>query len=220
MPLTGTKRQNGPSQVSDDSIFEILPYLSCIIDKSTTRVVRANRLFNEKVGKGFLSSLFFADDLINKDDRRHFIESLGENTTVKNLKTLNFIGADDFPVHVAHDWKVTPIPGVDQVLLMGSQCVEKDDVCLTDALSDQEELIDFLQNAPIAMHWLSGNGTILWANNTELKALGYTKGGICLHLSSFIYWYIHKMLNLCLVILYCSILYRHIDTLYLNTPYS
>ena len=38
-----------------------------------------------------------------------------------------------------------------------------------------DELMDFLQNAPIAMHWLSGNGTILWANNTELKTLGYSE---------------------------------------------
>lgn len=28
--------------------------------------------------------------------------------------------------------------------------------------------------APIAMHWLNGNGTVLWANQTELNVLGYT----------------------------------------------
>mmetsp|Transcript_4270 Transcript_4270/g.9202 ORF Transcript_4270/g.9202 Transcript_4270/m.9202 type:complete len:802 (+) Transcript_4270:255-2660(+) len=36
------------------------------------------------------------------------------------------------------------------------------------------ELIDFFQNAPIAMHWLNGDGTILWANQTEMNVLGYT----------------------------------------------
>ena len=36
------------------------------------------------------------------------------------------------------------------------------------------ELIDFFQNAPIALHWLSGTGTILWANEAELKSFGYT----------------------------------------------
>jgi len=36
------------------------------------------------------------------------------------------------------------------------------------------ELIDFFQNAPIAMHWLNGDGIILWANQTELNVLGYT----------------------------------------------
>ena len=36
------------------------------------------------------------------------------------------------------------------------------------------ELIDFFQNAPIAMHWLNGDGTVLWANQTELNVLGYS----------------------------------------------
>jgi hypothetical protein len=27
-------------------------------------------------------------------------------------------------------------------------------------------------NAPIAMHWLGGDGCILWANQTELDTLG------------------------------------------------
>lgn len=36
------------------------------------------------------------------------------------------------------------------------------------------ELIDFFQNAPIAMHWLNGDGTVLWANQTEMNVLGYT----------------------------------------------
>ena len=36
------------------------------------------------------------------------------------------------------------------------------------------ELIDFFQNAPIAMHWLNSDGTVLWANQTELNVLGYT----------------------------------------------
>jgi PAS domain S-box-containing protein len=37
-----------------------------------------------------------------------------------------------------------------------------------------QELLDFLNNAPIAMHWLSGTGHVLWANETEMKVLGYT----------------------------------------------
>ena len=36
------------------------------------------------------------------------------------------------------------------------------------------DLIDFFQNAPIAMHWLNGEGIVLWANQTELNILGYT----------------------------------------------
>jgi hypothetical protein len=29
--------------------------------------------------------------------------------------------------------------------------------------------VDFFQNAPIALHWLSGTGHVLWANQTESR---------------------------------------------------
>ena len=37
------------------------------------------------------------------------------------------------------------------------------------------ELLDFLANVPIGMHWLSPTGHILWANDAELDSLGYSK---------------------------------------------
>ena len=58
------------------------------------------------------------------------------------------------------------------------------------------ELIDFFQNAPIAMHWLNGNGTVLWANQTELNVLGYTAeeyiGKFCVYTH-----FIPTILNVC-----------------------
>eukprot|EP01035_Chromulina_nebulosa_P028220 gene28220-37225_t len=38
----------------------------------------------------------------------------------------------------------------------------------------ENEFIDFFQKAPIALHWLSGTGHILWANDVELETMGYT----------------------------------------------
>jgi hypothetical protein len=35
-------------------------------------------------------------------------------------------------------------------------------------------LWDFLENAGVAFHWVSEDGTILWANNAELELLGYS----------------------------------------------
>jgi PAS domain S-box-containing protein len=34
---------------------------------------------------------------------------------------------------------------------------------------------DFLENAPVAMHWVGEDGTILWANRAELELLGYAR---------------------------------------------
>jgi len=36
-----------------------------------------------------------------------------------------------------------------------------------------EELIDFVENASIPLHWVDRNGIIIWANQAELDALGY-----------------------------------------------
>jgi PAS domain S-box-containing protein len=37
-----------------------------------------------------------------------------------------------------------------------------------------EELSDFVENASIPLHWVDGNGIILWANKAELDALGFS----------------------------------------------
>lgn len=37
-----------------------------------------------------------------------------------------------------------------------------------------EELSDFIENAALPLHWVDGQGTIVWANQAELNALGYT----------------------------------------------
>jgi PAS domain S-box-containing protein len=38
-----------------------------------------------------------------------------------------------------------------------------------------QELIDFVEKAPIGMHWVAADGRILWANQAELDLLGYTR---------------------------------------------
>lgn len=37
----------------------------------------------------------------------------------------------------------------------------------------EAELTDFLENAIVGMHWVAGDGTILWANKAEMAMLGY-----------------------------------------------
>lgn len=39
----------------------------------------------------------------------------------------------------------------------------------------KNELADFLENAVIGLHWVSGEEQILWANQAELDLLGYTR---------------------------------------------
>jgi PAS domain S-box-containing protein len=37
------------------------------------------------------------------------------------------------------------------------------------------ELVDFLERAPVGLHWVGPDGSILWANQTELELLGYPR---------------------------------------------
>ncbi|WP_175470442.1 PAS domain S-box protein [Pedobacter hartonius] len=38
-----------------------------------------------------------------------------------------------------------------------------------------EELTDFIENASLPLHWVDGEGIIIWANQAELDTFGYTK---------------------------------------------
>ncbi|MGN6162922.1 MAG: PAS domain-containing sensor histidine kinase [Flavisolibacter sp.] len=41
--------------------------------------------------------------------------------------------------------------------------------------SKQNELEDYIENATIGLHWVDGNGIIVWANKAEMDMLGYTR---------------------------------------------
>lgn len=77
----------------------------------------------------------------------------------------------------------------DHILVMVNDAGTALDVKLADVVGDSDgevkinesviettghEFIDFFQNGPISLHWLSKTGHIIWANQTELDSLGYT----------------------------------------------
>lgn len=50
--------------------------------------------------------------------------------------------------------------------------IEKENELLRQKL---EKLSDFIENGSLPLHWVDGNGIIIWANQAELDLLGYTK---------------------------------------------
>jgi two-component system, OmpR family, sensor histidine kinase VicK len=40
---------------------------------------------------------------------------------------------------------------------------------------EKENLKDFIENAPMPMHWVNGSGVVIWVNAAELSMLGYSK---------------------------------------------
>ena len=48
------------------------------------------------------------------------------------------------------------------------------------------EVNDFIENAPVPLHWVNGSGIIIWVNQAELNLLGYEKNEyINKHISNF-----------------------------------
>jgi PAS domain S-box-containing protein len=85
----------------------------------------------------------------------------------RNIEMLTL--SEGLPIKKHFDWTIGV--GKDgQVILFGDPVNEQDE----EQRAKDAELIDFFQNAPIALHWLSGEGIVLWANQTELDVLGYT----------------------------------------------
>ena len=128
--------------------------------------------------------LDFVQNLVGKEDADRFQIALGRlekreaesddgswlsTPIVRNCETLTSTARTDYPVWRRYDWSVSKAQNGDVVLAgrpVSDVGVEK--------IASEKELVDFLNKAPIAMHWLSGTGHVLWANETEMNVLGYT----------------------------------------------
>lgn len=112
----------------------------------------------------------------NKSDESKLDNSDGADTNDndvlrKRLRNVEMISlAKNIPMKCHFDWSIGK--GADgAIILFGDKCNDKDE----EAIERDAEFIDFFDNAPIAMHWLSGEGIVLWANKTEMMTLGYTE---------------------------------------------
>lgn len=47
-------------------------------------------------------------------------------------------------------------------------------VTATEFKRTEEDMLDYLDNAAIGLHWVDGEGTILWANPVDYEPLGYS----------------------------------------------
>jgi len=91
---------------------------------------------------------------------------------VRHVQMITLAGESGLPIKSHFDWFLCPgATGAGVVALHGDPCSDE----IIEQREKDRELIDFFQNAPIALHWLSGTGHVLWANQTELDVLGYTR---------------------------------------------
>lgn len=121
----------------------------------------------------------------------HAATAAAPTAKIRNVEMLT-LGTNDagLPIRKYFDWTIGSVNanvvvvddddstiGDDAEMPLTSAVIMYGDMVNETESSDRArdaELIDFFQNAPIAMHWLNGEGIVLWANQTELNVLGYT----------------------------------------------
>mmetsp|Transcript_3814 Transcript_3814/g.6360 ORF Transcript_3814/g.6360 Transcript_3814/m.6360 type:complete len:715 (+) Transcript_3814:122-2266(+) len=166
--------------MSQEDAFQYLdsgPFCLVALDRATGHAVKVNETFEQHFGAlykfkccAFSATATEGDHRIKLEDAIELVRT-GEigRVAVRNVEMLTLAGEAGLPIKRHFDW--TFGKGTDgDTLLFGYPCTEQD----VEKRAKDDDLVDFFQNAPIALHWLSGDGIILWANQTELDALGYT----------------------------------------------
>ena len=164
------------------NIFDYLsegPFCLVALDSSSGRATQINKTFEHHMGPLFKYAGFdFSTAATEGEEHRKKLEKAIESVknrtvarvNVNNVEMLTLAGDSGMPVRKHFDWTVGQGRDDHILLLFGYPCSEQE----IEQHSKDAELIDFFQNAPIALHWLSGEGIVLWANQTELDVLGYT----------------------------------------------
>ena len=115
-------------------------------------------------------------EIFQNDDKEE-VMCLLKNTKKNGMETfereiMRFgCGTSDFPHLSKYEWTVVKnINGYTAITLDSESICEN-----TTTNTNLEEVNDYLHKAPIALHWLSPTGVVLWANDTEISAIGYTR---------------------------------------------
>ena len=163
-----------------DSTLSALPLCMVSLNRADFHPIAVNEMFEGLIGPLFKFAntdfVCAASDDKCSDARCRFRSAIedvvsgnSERGRVRGIEMVTLAGDSGFPIRKLFDWFISCTD--EAIILLGDPCSEQDV-----AKSDKDsELIDFFQNAPIALHWLSGEGKVLWANQTELNVLGYTK---------------------------------------------
>jgi len=155
--------------------FECSPVLVAMLD-SANMIVLVNPTFEQQMGPLFkLSREAFNHAAADEESNAALSAALdrarsasGGTVKARNVHMLTVAGREGFPMRKHFDWSLRQ--GPDGLLCaVGEMVTEADE----EQREKDPELIAFFQEAPIAMHWLSSTGQIMWCNNTELRVLGY-----------------------------------------------
>jgi PAS domain S-box-containing protein len=167
----------GSNMANAFSYLSVGPLCMVALDPETDVAVHINEMFENTIGQMFkISGMKFSALATVGDQDRTLLEGAIEavksgktdRSRARNVEMITLAGAG-LPIKKHFDWTVGR-SSEGNVILFGDPCTDQD----MEQRAKDCELVDFFQNAPIALHWLSGDGIVLWANQRELEVLGYT----------------------------------------------
>lgn len=159
------------------TLLDSAPLCAAVLDaQGKAKVV--NKVFVELMGPLFKFSNYEFAEAASKDEGKASLKAAisavfsgaSPRERLRNIEMLTLAGESGLPVKTHFDWFIGPSKDPGEVTLYGDPCSDE----ILEQREKDAELIDFFQNAPIALHWLSGTGHVMWANQTELDVLGYT----------------------------------------------
>ena len=174
-----------------EAALEKIPLIVCLVSASDCKITSVNKMFAKHIiPKKLAVGMSFLSDLLKPEDVYNFkcvasvclTEAEKDYMEAGSFPTLCFIGEQSFPIYSTFTWSITKVDA-DTLMISASlpQSVKKNEEEKEPTPLNEEktivttsEFVDFFQNAPIALHWLSCTGHIIWANQTELDALEYT----------------------------------------------
>lgn len=163
--------------------FDSFPDPACIVKIDSEEIsyvnsafgvhcVKSNRATKMKLMDFFQSDTIEAVQAAIRIACTSNVSELSSPVRMGRFMTLTLYGDDEFPVFKEFEWSVVRISA--NHLLLSGRKINRLRKSLSRLEDFESELVDCFANAPIALHWLSGTGTILWANKKELDTLGYT----------------------------------------------
>ncbi|KAK3263254.1 hypothetical protein CYMTET_27930 [Cymbomonas tetramitiformis] len=165
-------------------MFDHIPEALLILDSQSGVVIHGNSKFDAHVGAlKIIQGKVFADTCLKAMNKGAFEEKVAElkgkvhdpnasdeDSFLGNLQILQVKQDNSLPFYGRFDLAFS-IDSDNSRCFVTFRRVSPLSAAEREA---EAEYADFFDNAPIALHWLSGSGHILWANKTEMITLGYT----------------------------------------------
>jgi PAS domain S-box-containing protein len=165
--------------------FNFCSDLVVVLDLNNRTIVHVNKQFVREIAPAHRAvGLSFLTDLIQPSDRPAVETAMsnafcpgvdyepGKNlhvATSVNTLVLGVLG--QYPIYRSYDWKFTKSEDDKFFLCLGRLMT----VLNAERHKDEAEMMDFFDNAPIAMHWLGGTGNIIWANKKEMQVMRFLR---------------------------------------------